>query len=56
MDEATQQATPALQAEVARIPLGRRGKAQTNDTKIRVVGVGTRVPILDVAAFNSFIG
>jgi len=56
MDEATPQVTPTLQEKAARTPLGSRGKAQTNETKIRIVGVGTRVPILDVAAFNSFIG
>lgn len=39
-----------------RTPLGKRGKANTNDTKLRIIGNDTRVPILDVAAFNSFIG
>jgi hypothetical protein len=54
MNEAAKPKVGTEQAQ--RIPLGQRSKAQTDNTKLRIVGTDTRVPILDVAAFNSFIG
>lgn len=39
-----------------RQPLGKRSGAQVADTKARIVGVDGGKPVLDVAAFNSFIG
>jgi hypothetical protein len=55
MSEAVEQETRTEDKPPRRL-LGQRGKAATNDTKLRVMGAGTKVPILDVAAFNSFIG
>ena len=49
-------AEPAADRKPQRVPLGHRSKAQAAETKQRIVGNDTRVPILDVAAFNSFIG
>jgi hypothetical protein len=56
MNEAMEHENAGSDENVQRTPLGQRSKAQTNETKFRIVGNETRVPILDVAAFNSFIG
>ena len=42
-----------------RVPFGRKSKAQVNATAFRILGEdadGKKTKILDVAAFNSFIG
>lgn len=54
--EAPETIQPTVEAAPRRAPLGTRSKAQAAETKQRIVGNNTRVPILDVAAFNSFIG
>jgi len=42
---------------VRRVPLGKQTSGQLAETKLRVVGnEGVNRPVLDVAAFNSFIG
>ncbi len=38
----------------ARTPLGQRGRAEINQTLLRVVGKDTKTPPLDVAASQSF--
>ena len=56
MNEAPERDQATSEPKPTRTLLGQRSKAQTNDTKHRIVGNSTKVPILDVAAFNSFIG
>lgn len=43
------------QEKIQRIPLGQRSKAKANETRARIVGDEPRL-VLDVAAFNSFVG
>lgn len=56
MNEAAEPEQSDAEDKPQRQPLGQRSKAQANQTKFRIVGNSTKVPILDVAAFNSFIG
>ena len=46
---------PKAKNDTTRVPLGRRDRSDVNHTVLRVVGKESKTPVLDVAAFQSFV-